>query len=255
MDSPHTTYARPGEMMSGTFLKIIAIMAMLTDHIAWAFVPTHSLLGQLMHVVGRLTAPIMCFFIAEGYHHTRNVKRYALRLGLFALISHAPYIYFESGRPPIYYENGIKIIYGTSVIYTLLLGLILLMIWNDERIKERVKHLLAILIVVASAPGDWSFFAVLWIWAFGVHHGNIKKQLQSFSLIAILPVTFSIILFSQGVWWGQLFQLGVYLAIPFIYLYNGKLGYKKGWVWIKWVFYAFYPLHLLVLGLLKYIGR
>jgi hypothetical protein len=171
----HTSYARFSEKMSSNTLKIIAITAMLTDHIAWAFVPSRSLLGQLMHIIGRLTAPIMCFLIAEGYHHTSNVKKYALRLALFALISHAPYIYFETGRLPIYYENGLKIMPGTSVIYTLFLGLILLMIWNNRQIKDYVKHLLVVLIIIASTPGDWSFFAILWIWVFGVYHGDIRR--------------------------------------------------------------------------------
>ncbi len=251
----HTSYARFSEKMSSNTLKIIAITAMLTDHIAWAFVPSRSLLGQLMHIIGRLTAPIMCFLIAEGYHHTSNVKKYALRLALFALISHAPYIYFETGRLPIYYENGLKIMPGTSVIYTLFLGLTLLMIWNNRQIKDYVKHLLVVLIIIASTPGDWSFFAILWIWVFGVYHGDIRRQLLGFSLISILPAAFGIIFFSQGIWWSQLFQLGVYLAVPLIYLYNGKLGYRKEQTWVKWIFYIFYPLHLLILGLIKHIGR
>ena len=56
---------------------------MLIDHIAWAFVPTASLLGQVMHVIGRLTGPTMAYMLAEGYHYTRNVKKYAMRLGIF----------------------------------------------------------------------------------------------------------------------------------------------------------------------------
>jgi hypothetical protein len=251
----HTSYARYNEKMSSNTLKIIAITAMLIDHIAWAFVPTLNPLGQLMHIIGRLTAPIMCFLIAEGYHHTRNAKKYALRLGLFALISHVPYIYFETGRLPIYYDNGLKIIPGTSVIYSLFLGLILLMVQNNRRIQDYIKNLLVILILIASTPGDWSFFAVLWIWVFGTYRGDIKRQLLGFSLTAVLPFAFSFAFFSQGIWWSQLFQLGVYLAIPLIYLYNGKLGYRKERVWVKWIFYVFYPLHLLILGLIKHIGR
>ncbi len=60
--------------MSSFTLKMIAILAMLIDHIAWAFVPTGTLLGQIMHIIGRITAPIMCYFIAEGYYHTHNIK-------------------------------------------------------------------------------------------------------------------------------------------------------------------------------------
>ena len=68
-------------------LKYLVIAAMLIDHIAWAFVPTASLLGQVMHVIGRLTGPTMAYMLAEGYHYTRNVKKYAMRLGIFAVIS------------------------------------------------------------------------------------------------------------------------------------------------------------------------
>ena len=64
--------------MNRTQLKYIVILAMLIDHIAWAFVPTASIPGQLMHFIGRLTAPTMAFFVAEGYIHTHNIKNYAL---------------------------------------------------------------------------------------------------------------------------------------------------------------------------------
>ena len=60
-------------------IKYIVIVAMLLDHIAWAFVPLQSWQGQLMHMIGRLTGPTMAYFIAEGYMHTRNVKKYAQR--------------------------------------------------------------------------------------------------------------------------------------------------------------------------------
>ena len=79
-------------------LKYLVTLAMLIDHIAWAFVPTLSLPGQLMHFIGRLTGPTMAFFLAEGYIHTRDVKRYALRLLLFSLLSWPPFSFFETGH-------------------------------------------------------------------------------------------------------------------------------------------------------------
>lgn len=72
-------------------LKILAIIAMLIDHIAWAFVPLNTIQGQALHVIGRLTAPIMCYFLAEGFFYTRNLKKYICRMGVFALISAAAF--------------------------------------------------------------------------------------------------------------------------------------------------------------------
>ena len=119
--------------LSGTTIKFIAIAAMLIDHIAWAFVPTYSVFGQIMHVIGRITASIMCFFVAEGYYYTKNVKKYVLRLAIFALISHVPFIFFET-------EN-ISILGNTGVIYTLCLSLIALIAYHKigrASCRERV---------------------------------------------------------------------------------------------------------------------
>lgn len=76
-------------------MKYLVIVAMLIDHIAWSFVPMHTVLGQIMHFIGRLTGPTMAYFLAEGYLHTRNVKKYVTRLGIFALLSWIPFIFLN----------------------------------------------------------------------------------------------------------------------------------------------------------------
>lgn len=65
-------------------IKVIAIAAMTADHVAWLLFPGYSkeLLPLLLHIVGRLTCPIMCYFVAEGYHHTKNINQYTARLFL-----------------------------------------------------------------------------------------------------------------------------------------------------------------------------
>ena len=112
-------------------LKYLVIAAMLIDHIAWAFVPTASLLGQAMHIVGRLTGPTMAYMLAEGYHYTRNVKKYALRLGIFAVISWLPFSYFERGciRPAF------------GVIYTLFLSLLAIWFWDKGKCSVLWKQI------------------------------------------------------------------------------------------------------------------
>ena len=66
-------------------LKIIAIIAMLIDHVALSFLPSQTVLYQIMRAIGKITMPIMCYFIAEGYYKTSNIKKYLLRLILFSL--------------------------------------------------------------------------------------------------------------------------------------------------------------------------
>ena len=72
--------------MDANQIKLLAILAMTIDHIAWLVFPGYSKapLALLMHLIGRMTCPIMCFFIAEGYYHTRNIHKYTFRLFLFA---------------------------------------------------------------------------------------------------------------------------------------------------------------------------
>ena len=76
--------------LSSNAIKLIAIAAMTVDHIAWAVFPGYpkEFLPLLMHLIGRITCPIMCYCIAEGYHYTRNIRKYTARLFVFALISH-----------------------------------------------------------------------------------------------------------------------------------------------------------------------
>ena len=79
------------EGLNRTQLKYIAIIAMVIDHTAWGFVEFMTPLGITMHLIGRLTMPIMCFFIAEGYYHTHSRRKYLERLLLGAVISHVPH--------------------------------------------------------------------------------------------------------------------------------------------------------------------
>ena len=237
--------------MSSYTLKMIAVTAMLIDHIGWAFVPTGTLLGQIMHTIGRLTAPIMCYFIAEGYYHTRNVKKYALRLFVFALISHVPFCYYRTGQLPFPFSKNLSTPIETSVMYTLLLGLLTLVVWHNEKISDVARLTLILLLCILAVPGDWGLTGVLWIFLFGINRGNFKEQALAFSIIAI-PIAFSfliLLLDGDSRWYEQLFQMGVYLAIPLLAQYNGERGGGKT---TKWFFYIFYPLHLTVIGLLKY---
>ena len=74
-------------------IKLVAIAAMTVDHVAWWLFPGYprAVLPLAMHIIGRLTCPIMCYFVAEGYHHTRDIRKYTARMFLFAVISPVSY--------------------------------------------------------------------------------------------------------------------------------------------------------------------
>ena len=164
-----------GGGLSGSALKWIAIACMLIDHIAWGFVPLSSPAGQIMHVVGRVTAPTMCFFIAEGYHYTRDVKKYAFRLLVFALVSQIPFTFFETGK--------IFAFRGFSVIYTLLLSL--LAVWAWDAVKNPALRFLAVLgLCVLALPGDWMFLDIIFSLIFYRFRGDFKRQALWFSVFA-----------------------------------------------------------------------
>lgn len=229
-------------------LKLYAIFAMLLDHIAWAFVPAHSLSGQLMHIVGRTTIPIMCFFLSEGYAHTRSVPRYAGRLAAFAALSYLPFIYFETGSFP----QGPSFFY-LNVLYTLLCCLLALCVWDRVR-NAGLKAALLLLLCLLSDLGDWGVYAVLFTLSFYANRGDFPRQAFWFFCSAlamfILMVTQTLaanpaLPFSTAVSRNAM-QLGVLLALPLLFFYNGTRGGGG-----KWAFYLFYPLHLLLLGVLQ----
>lgn len=240
-------------------LKYIVIAAMLIDHIAWSFVPTESVLGQIMHFIGRLTGPTMSYFVAEGYYYTRNVKKYALRLGIFALLSWVPFVYFEFGHLPVYMVSTTvgadhqtidywQFIPQFGVLYTLLLGLLAIWLWDKGKCSKPVKVLGIIGLCILSVFGDWPIFDVLWCLFLFIYRKDTRSKWTAFFWIGI---SFCIISICMSGWINSLWTFGIFM-VPFMiqYCYNGKSGSKKAFH--KWFFYIFYPLHLLLLGILRW---
>ena len=234
-------------------IKLIAIAAMTIDHIAWAVFPGYpkELLPLLMHLAGRITCPIMCFFIAEGYHYTRDVRKYTARLFLFALVSHFCYLYasteFVDWRSFVPFLSG-NVLNQTSVMWTLAWGLVMLRVANDPRLGKAAKPLLILLICLVSFPSDWSCIAALCVLAFGANRGDLKKQ--SLWLIFYVALYAVVYFFAIDRAYGLL-QMGVVLSIPILRRYNGRRGpTPQVNRFMKWLFYLYSPLHLLVIGLL-----
>jgi ATP-binding cassette subfamily B protein len=88
-------------VLDGTALKLIAMLSMVFDHVGDAFFP-----GVMwLRMVGRIAMPVFAFCIAEGYAHTRDRKKYLLRMGLFALVSEIPFDLCFHGKPGFGHQN------------------------------------------------------------------------------------------------------------------------------------------------------
>lgn len=245
------------KILNSNQLKLIAIIAMTVDHIAWAMFDGYpsTLLPLVMHIIGRLTCPIMCYFIAEGYHYTRNINKYTFRLFAFAFVSHFAYIFasndFVDFRSfiPFYYGNFLN---QTSVMWSLAWGLVMLRIADSKNIKSIYKVLLVILICIITLPSDWSCIAALCIMAIGTNRGDFRKQMSW--MIFYVALYSLVYFFAIDKVYGVL-QMGVVLSIPVIAMYNGKRGKNpKINKFMKWFFYIFYPVHLFVIGLINYFS-
>lgn len=245
------------KILNANQLKLIAIIAMTVDHVAWAMFdgyPT-ALLPLVMHIIGRLTCPIMCYFIAEGYHYTRNINKYTLRLFIFALISHFAYIFasndFVDFRSfiPFYYGSFLN---QTSVMWSLAWGLVMLRIVDSKRIKSINKVLLVILICIITLPSDWSCIAALCIMAIGTNRDDFRKQM--FWMIFYVALYSLVYFFAIDKVYGVM-QMGVVFSIPVIAMYNGSRGKNPKFnEFMKWFFYIFYPAHLFIIGLINYFA-
>ena len=242
--------------LNSNSIKIIAIIAMTIDHIAWLLFPGYprEIIPIAMHIVGRITCPIMCYFVAEGYHHSKNIAKYTQRLFLFAVISHFAYIFssesFVDWRSFIPFYYG-EILNQTSVMWPLAWGLVMLRVAFSEKIRENIKPVLIILICLITFPSDWSCIASLCILAFGTNRGKFKTQmLWMVFYVALYAVVYFLAL--DNVY--GLIQMAVVLAIPILAMYNGQRGSSKQMNQaMKWLFYIYYPLHLFVIGWIQFI--
>lgn len=223
--------------VSGSVLKWIAVVTMAIDHAGACFLEVFALnvwggspfgerftgsfqeileIDMILRYIGRVAFPIFCFLLVEGFLHTRNVKKYAVRLGIFALISEIPFDLALHLRP-FAWENQ-------NVYFTLFLGL--LTIWfmktYGETLPVRIVGLAGGALLAELLHTDYGAFGVGLIAVLYLLRNNRLWQCVLGALCCVWEYTAP-------------------LAFVPVYLYNGERGRQP-----KWFFYWFYPAHLLL---------
>lgn len=215
--------------LNATHLRILALVLMLLDHLWGTVVPGND----WMTYAGRMAFPIFAFQAAEGYHHTHDFKGYCKRLALFALVSEIPFNLMISGSPIFPFHQ--------NVMLTLLLGLLVCRAWDQRKWWMAALLLLAgvvtfpdygvmgvLTVLMFHVLRDWKWaqllmlIAINWFGFEGQHLilGTMEVPVQAFAILAFLPIA----------------------------LYNGEKG--RGGRALQYGSYIFYPLHMLILGLL-----
>lgn len=227
------------QFLNGFHLKLIAICTMLIDHMGYTLFP-----GVMwLRCVGRVAFPIFCFLIAEGCVYTHDRKKYALRLLVFALLSEIPFNLMNSGM--------IWDPYDQNVLWTLLLGALVcwLMDWALKKCTPLSFVLTGAAMVAAywlleAFRTDYGGWGMLLVAAFyGVHRA------PSGAVVKMIAQAFGLAFFSIGVMGGYLsIELWSLAALVPIWLYNGQRGFSNKAV--QYGFYAFYPVHILILSLI-----
>lgn len=218
--------------MTSFVLKILACAFMLIAHVGFCLLPKVEILRN----IGRLAFPLFAFQVAIGFSHTRNKSKYLMRMFIFAVVSQIPFMLF---RHRVGYDN-LKLNIGFSFFISLLCLYII------DLFKEKKQPLILLLILPLLYSAyklnvDYSFFAPLWIIVFYLF-GQSKKDFP-WLLVSMFFVTASYVIMFKNV--NQLYCL---ISLLFIAFYNGKKG--PG---LKYAFYIFYPLHLMILTLLNYL--
>lgn len=224
------------QVLNGAQLKYIAFVSMLIDHTNNALI-TPMLngtgwllrLSNLFSILGRIAFPIFIFFIVEGFFKTSNRKKYLLTLLVFGVISEVPFDMFTSKT---FYSP-----YWNNMMFTL--ALCLITVWIVDFLKEKIGNKVVWYIVSIVVVAVCSAIAMALSLDYDYH--------------AIVLAYLFYIFYDKPVWGSVLGYLSIikelysFLGFGMVLTYNGKRGRQY-----KWFNYLFYPVHILILGILRF---
>ena len=226
------------QFLSGAWLKLIAILSMLIDHVNKALIYPNlvsndgvlTTVSNIFDIIGRIAFPLFCFLLVEGFFKTRSRKKYLLNLLIFGVISEVPFDMFTTAS--FFNMNW------NNVMFTL--AFVLITIWIIDILKERMQKLpktlwyfasFIIVIIMCIAAMylslDYEHHAILIGYFFYLFHD-----------VPLLAIPFGYASMYTQPW--ALLGFGLTLT------YNGKRGKQN-----KMLNYWFYPAHLLILGILR----
>ncbi len=224
------------QILNGAQLKYIAFLSMLIDHVNNGIVaPLLDGKGALLYIsnifsiLGRIAFPIFIFFVVEGFFKTKNTKKYLINLILFGIIAEVPFDMFTS---KVFYNPN-----WNNIMFTL--ALCLVTVWIIDELKGKVKNKFlwyGISVVIVMAFGllamllslDYDYHAIIIAYVFYIFYDRPVMS-AAIGYISIIKELYSFLGFAMTI------------------TYNGKRGKQY-----KWFNYLFYPVHLLIIGIIRF---
>lgn len=216
--------------LTGNQLKLLAVILMTIDHIGYEILPQY----RILRIIGRLAFPIFAFMIAEGCRYTKNKKIYLLTLAVEAAILQIVYSLLLN-----------RLYMNILVTFTFSVILIYILIFAEERNNLlgfiiSGAALLTVIVITYVIPDrvsfyglqfDYGIFGILMPVVIYLAKGKWEKLFAALLMLCILSIGYG------GIQWYCL------LAVPLLAMYNGKRGNAK----MKYFFYGYYPVHLLII--------
>lgn len=239
-------------------IKLLMLTAMTVGHLAWVLVPTETWLSQFLHFFARMTIPLACFLVVEGFRLTRDVWGYVERLFGFGVLAQIP---FAMVNYPLFGETGIvanplqMLGYG-NVLFTLGFGL--LTVITLDRIGKaplfyKPLYLMPIALFMAlSTWSDWGVLVIFWVMA--IYYAG------AWGFVAMSALLFFLSFLSQDneifkyvfmLKTQELMDYGVFLTVPIMLWYGKhKANSPKSYRLPRLLFYWYYVGHLLVVAVI-----
>lgn len=225
----------PKNGLTGSQLKWVALVAMTVDHIGHMLFPQ----AAILRIIGRLAYPIYAFMIAQGCAHTKNIRKYLLKILAVAAVCQV-----------VYFVTIESLYQGILVTFSISIALIMLLTKAEQKKTPLLRvasvvGVFAALFVTELLPHlltgtdfgvDYGFLGVLLPVCVYFAGSGLKRFWVAAGMLVLMSVKMG------GLQWFCL------LALPLLYLYNGKRGNGS-----KYFFYIYYPAHLAVIGLLKFL--
>ena len=234
--APNANPLKLYQILSGAQLKYIAFISMLIDHTNNTLItPMLNGKGALLYIsnafsiIGRIAFPIFMFFLIEGFFKTRNRKKYLVNLLIFGLISEIPFDMFVSRT---FFEPN-----WNNMMFTL--ALCLDVIWLIDSLRDKLKNTLLWVIASLLVLGISCFIAAWLSLDYDYHAILVAYIFSIFRKKPIIGAGLGYISIIKEIW--SILGFGLTLT------YNGERGRQY-----KWLNYAFYPVHLLILGILRF---